>query len=281
MILIKKTAHLTALLLGQRNLQLQVGFVPTMGALHAGHLSLLNASKQANQFTVASIFVNPAQFNDKKDFEKYPVTIEKDIELLVAAGCDALFLPSVQEMYPQGWEQLQPYALGYLDTLLEGQHRPGHFQGVCRVMNRLMELVQPNNLYMGQKDYQQCMVVSRLLSIVQSAAQLHTCPTLREPDGLAMSSRNTRLSTDERKNAVAIYHTLLFLKNNIQPGSTEALIKSGENMLKQNNFRIDYVAIAGAETLAPVTHWNGQQQIVALIAAFQNDVRLIDNMLLH
>ena len=281
MILIKKTAHLAAMLSGNRNLQHTVGFVPTMGALHAGHLSLLAASKQANQLTLASIFVNPAQFNDQKDFEKYPVTIEKDIEMLVAAGCDALFLPSVQEMYPQGWEQPQHYALGYLETLLEGKYRPGHFQGVCRVMNRLLDLVQPDNLYMGQKDYQQCMVVSRLLSIMDATAQLHTCPTLREADGLAMSSRNTRLTTGERKNAVAIYNTLMFIKNNILAGDTAALITSSENMLAQNNFRIDYVAIADAQTLEPVTRWDGIQQIVALIAAFQNEVRLIDNMLLH
>ena len=281
MILVKKTTQLAALLSGHSNLQHTVGFVPTMGALHAGHLSLLAASKQANQLTLASIFVNPAQFNDQKDFEKYPVTIEKDIEMLVAAGCDALFLPSVQEMYPLGWEQPQPYALGYLETLLEGKYRPGHFQGVCRVMNRLLDLVQPDNLYMGQKDYQQCMVVSRLLSIMDATAQLHTCPTLREADGLAMSSRNTRLTTGERKNAVAIYNTLMFIKNNIRAGDTAALITSSEKMLAQNNFRIDYVAIADAQTLEPVTRWDGIQQIVALIAAFQNEVRLIDNMLLH
>ncbi len=281
MILIKKTAHLAALLSGQRNPEHSIGFVPTMGALHEGHLSLLAASKQANHLTLVSIFVNPAQFNDKKDFEKYPVTIEKDIELLVAAGCDALFLPSVEEMYPLGWDQPQPYALGYLETLLEGKYRPGHFQGVCRVMNRLLDLVQPSNLYMGQKDYQQCMVVSRLLGIIRSAAQLHTCPTLRETDGLAMSSRNTRLTEDERKNAVAIYNTLMFIKNNIQAGDTAALIKSSETVLVQNNFRIDYVAVADAQTLEPVTSWDGVQKIVALIAAFQNEVRLIDNMLLH
>jgi pantoate--beta-alanine ligase len=281
MIIIKKTAHLAALLSGIRSSQNTIGFVPTMGALHAGHLSLLAASKKSNSFTLASIFVNPAQFNDKKDFEKYPVTIEKDIELLVAAGCDALFLPSVQEIYPQGWEQPQPYALGYLETLLEGQYRPGHFQGVCRVMHRLLDLVQPHHLYMGQKDYQQCMVVSRLLSILHSNAQLHTCPTLREPDGLAMSSRNTRLDKDGRNNAVAIYNTLIFIKNNIQPGETAPLIKSSVAMLAQNNFRIDYVAIADAATLEPVAYWNGEQRIVALIAAFQNEVRLIDNMLLR
>ena len=281
MIIIKKTAHLTALLSGLAIPRNRVGFVPTMGALHAGHLSLLAASKQANPFTVASIFVNPAQFNDKKDFEKYPVTIEKDIELLVAAGCDAVFLPSVEEMYPQGWQQPQPYQLGYLETLLEGKFRPGHFQGVCLVMHRLMDLVQPGNLYMGQKDYQQCMVVSRLLSIIQSSALLHTCPTLREPDGLAMSSRNTRLTKDERSDATAIYRTLMFIKNTLAPGDTAMLIKNSESMLAKHHFRVEYVALADAQTLEPVTHWDGVQQLVALIAAFQNEVRLIDNMLLY
>ena len=281
MILIKKTSQLAAFLQPYRNPSNSIGFVPTMGALHAGHLSLLAASKQANTITLASIFVNPAQFNDKKDFEKYPVTIEKDIELLLAAGCDALLLPSVDEMYPQGWQQPQFYDLGYLETLLEGSSRPGHFQGVCRVMNRLMELVRPGNLYMGQKDYQQCMVVSRLLTILQSPARLHTCPTLREADGLAMSSRNTRLTARERKNATAIYNTLTFIKNSIQPGATGPLIKAGEAMLAENNFRVDYVAVADAQTLQPVLQWDGRQPIVALVAAFQNEVRLIDNMLLN
>ena len=279
--LFKKTGQLQTALQHTRAQGYSIGFVPTMGALHNGHLSLLAASKQANQFTIASIFVNPAQFNDKKDFEKYPVTIEKDIELLAAAGCDAVFWPSVDEIYPAGYDSPVHYELGYLETLLEGKFRPGHFQGVCRVMNRLLEIVQPNNLYMGQKDYQQCMVVNRLLAIMRSPAILHTCPTLREPDGLAMSSRNTRLDEAERKNAVAIAAALKYIQQAIQPGSTNTVIEKAVDMLTERKFRVDYVAIADAQTLEPVTSWDGRQKIVALIAAFQNEVRLIDNMLLN
>ncbi|HSC40244.1 MAG TPA: pantoate--beta-alanine ligase, partial [Chitinophagaceae bacterium] len=148
MILFKKTGPLAGWLAGQRNKGQRIGFVPTMGALHQGHLSLMATSKAQNELTVASIFVNPTQFNDPKDFEKYPVTIEKDIEWLEAAGVDALFLPSVPEMYPDGTGQLRHYELGYLETILEGRYRPGHFQGVCNVMERLLTRVAPDNLYM-------------------------------------------------------------------------------------------------------------------------------------
>ena len=279
--LFKKTGHLQGYLQEARKQGSSTGLVPTMGALHAGHLSLINQSKQQNSLTIASIFVNPAQFNDKKDFEKYPVTIEKDIELLAAAGCDALFWPTVEEIYPNGYTAPVHYELGYLETVLEGKYRPGHFQGVCRVMNRLLDIIQPDNLYMGQKDYQQCMVVSRLLNIMQSPAVLHTCATLREPDGLAMSSRNTRLNERERKNAVAIFAALQFIKENIQPGNVSAVIEQSRRMLEEKEFRIDYVAIADAETLEPVVNWDGRQKLSALIAAFQHEVRLIDNMPLN
>jgi len=279
--LFKKTGHLQGYLQEARKQGRSTGLVPTMGALHAGHLSLINQSKQQNSLTIATIFVNPAQFNDKKDFEKYPVTIEKDIELLVAAGCDALFWPTVEEIYPNGYTAPVHYELGYLETVLEGKYRPGHFQGVCRVMNRLLDIIQPGNLYMGQKDYQQCMVVSRLLNIMQSPAVLHTCATLREPDGLAMSSRNTRLNENERKNALAIFAALQFIKENIQPGNVSAVIEQSRRMLEEKEFRIDYVAIADAETLEPVVNWDGRQKLSALIAAFQHEVRLIDNMPLN
>ena len=279
--LFKKTVHLQGYLQDARKQGKSIGLVPTMGALHTGHLSLINNSKQQNDLTIASIFVNPAQFNDKKDFEKYPVTIEKDIELLAAAGCDALFWPAVQEIYPNGYEQPVHYELGYLETVLEGKYRPGHFQGVCRVMNRLLDIMPPDNLYMGQKDYQQCMVVSRLLEIMQSPAVLHTCPTLREPDGLAMSSRNTRLNKTERENAIAIFAALRFIKENIQPGAVSAVIERSRQMLEEKEFRIDYVAIADAATLEPVVNWDGKQKLAALVAAFQHEVRLIDNMVLN
>lgn len=283
MLLFKKTGPLREWLQHSRQNGNRIGFVPTMGALHAGHLALVAASKEDSAFTVASIFVNPAQFNDKADFEKYPITIEKDIEQLEAAGCDALFWPAVEEIYPSGYEQKQKhYPLGYLETVLEGEYRPGHFQGVCMVMDRLLTLVQPQDLYMGQKDYQQCMVVQRLLEIMgDTQISLHVCPTLREADGLAMSSRNVRLNHEQRGHAVAMSQTLRYLKEKVKPGNLEKWIHIGEQMLAAAEFKTDYLAIADARTLELLDEWDGQRKIVALAAAFQDKVRLIDNMLLN
>src|ERR1700737_4918300 len=162
MILFKRAGDLTRWLKEQHSRGKSIGFVPTLGALHPGHISLIDISKKSTGITVCSIFINPTQFNDPKDFEKYPITIEKDIYLLEKAGTDALFLPEVDDVYPGGTKELEKYELGGLETLLEGKYRPGHFQGVCQVMRRLLDLVAPDDLFMGQKDYQQCMVVRRL-----------------------------------------------------------------------------------------------------------------------
>ncbi|MBI5858774.1 MAG: pantoate--beta-alanine ligase [Sphingobacteriales bacterium] len=283
MILFKKAADLRKWLETQRKADLNIGFVPTMGALHAGHISLLNTSKNRNDITVASIFVNPTQFNDPKDFEKYPITIEKDIDLLEEAGCDVLFLPSVSEIYPHGIEKAGHFDLGYFETILEGKYRPGHFQGVCMVVQRLLEIVMPHKLYLGQKDYQQCMVIGKLIELtgLKGSITMTVCPTLREKDGLAMSSRNMRLNEQERKTAIQIFKTLSFLKENIKPGNPDSIKKDANRMLIQAGFKPDYVEIADADNLAIVNDWDGKQKLVALIAAFLNEVRLIDNMLLN
>ena len=265
----------------QKKAGVKIGFIPTMGALHNGHLSLMEQSKQKAGITVCSIFINPTQFNDPKDFQKYPVTIEKDIYLLETNAVDILFLPSVDEIYPDGTDNLEHFELGYLETILEGKFRPGHFQGVCQVMFRLLEIVKPDFLFMGQKDYQQCMVVKRLLEIMQSNIQFITCETLRETDGLAMSSRNMRLNEDDRKNATAIYEALIYLKQNIKAGSLINIVDEAKSILNKKDFIIDYVEIADADALAEIENWNGSQKIVALIAAFQHEIRLIDNMLLN
>jgi len=281
MILFKNIHPLRSWLAAQRGKGQNVGFVPTLGALHQGHLSLTEASRRENGLTVVSIFVNPTQFNDPADFEKYPKTLEKDMELLEAAGTDLLFLPSVAEIYPGGTTGLRHYELGYLESILEGKYRPGHFQGVCSVMQRLMDAVTPDDLYMGQKDYQQCMVVKRLLQIMGSPARLHPCPTLREDDGLAMSSRNMRLSPAERKNATAIFQALSHIKQTLRPGPTEAARNQAAALLAQHDFKVDYVEIADADTLETINSWDGSRKIVALAAAFQHEVRLIDNLLLN
>jgi pantoate--beta-alanine ligase len=283
MIIFKKAADLRHYLAEQKKRKRSVGFAPTMGALHQGHISLLEASKKDNDVTVSSIFINPAQFNDPTDFEKYPVTIEKDIYILEKAGCDILFLPSVREIYPDGLTNHKQYDLGQLETLLEGKFRPGHFQGVCMVVERLLNIVGPGKLYLGQKDYQQCMVIKRLIQLmgIEKDTILVVCPTLREPDGLAMSSRNMRLNEEERKRAVAIYNVLTGIKNNLQPSSLINLINKAVEELVVKGFRVDYVEIADAITLEPVTEWDGRQKLVALVAAFNNQVRLIDNMLIN
>lgn len=288
MILFKKALDLQQWIKTQRGLSNnktdnQIGFVPTMGALHQGHISLIQQSKTENGITICSIFVNPTQFNDPKDFEKYPVTIEKDIEMLEAAGCDVLFLPSVSEIYPEGTATAKHYELGFLETLLDGKFRPGHFQGVCRVVERLLQIVKPDQLYLGQKDYQQCMVITKLVELMgwHNQLSIRICPTLREADGLAMSSRNMRLNVEERKKAVAIYQGLQFIKENIKPGTLHSLQEKVIENLKAAGFQPDYVCIADAANLKPVENWDGEQKLVALIAAFLNEVRLIDNMVLN
>ncbi len=256
-----------------------IGFVPTMGALHEGHLSLVETCRNENTVTVSSIFVNPAQFNDPKDFLKYPVTIEKDIQRLHGGRCDILFLPDQQEIYPPGINK-ETVDLARLDQVLEGKFRPGHFQGVCKVVNRLLEIVEPHRLYLGQKDYQQCMVIRRLLDITGRTTTLNICATVREPDGLAMSSRNLRLTAEDRRRAPAIYQALEYCKNNLVKGNLSDLKQSALRMLSEQGFRIDYLEIADAVTLELLTQWDGKQDVVALIAAFIGDVRLIDNMVL-
>jgi len=283
MIICKKPGELHDLLEKKKIEKQQVGFVPTMGALHAGHLSLVDVAKKQNKIVVCSLFVNPTQFNDPEDFKKYPITLEKDILMFEEAGCDVLFIPSVQDIYPNGIDHLKHYELGFLETVLEGKFRPGHFQGVCQVMHRLLEIVLPDNLYLGQKDYQQCMVIKKLIGLIglNDRIRVNICPTLREDDGLAMSSRNTRLYPDDRKNAATISAALRYIKENLKAGDTKKIKDEAKKMLLQKEFRIDYIEIADAETLELIENWNGKQRVVALAAAFLNNVRLIDNMVIN
>jgi pantoate--beta-alanine ligase len=283
MILFKKVADLRKHLAGLHLAGQKTGFVPTMGALHSGHISLITLAKQQNNYAVCSIFVNPTQFNDPADFEKYPITIEKDIAMLEEAGCDILFLPTVKEMYPDDSYKMASYQLGYLETILDGKYRPGHFQGVCMVVHRLLDIVHPDILYLGQKDYQQCMVISKLIELigVDKPTKVNIAPTLREEDGLAMSSRNMRLTVQERKEAIAIFEALSYIQKNLQPGNLLLLKQEAANQLIAKGFKPDYVEIAAADTLILLDQWDGKQKLVALAAAFLNDVRLIDNLLLN
>ena len=280
MIVFKKAADISSYLQQSSQQGNSIGFVPTMGALHQGHISLINISKKQNTVTVCSIFVNPTQFNDAKDFEKYPNTIEKDIDALEKAGCDVLFLPSVSEMYPNGTQNAQNYNLGYLETVLEGKYRPGHFQGVCLVVHRLLTIITADQLYLGQKDYQQCMVIKKLVEIEKMKTTINICPTHRETSGLAMSSRNMRLRDKDKQQALKIFETLSYLKNNIKPGDLSELKKIAVDNLTNAGFKVDYVEIADAGNLDIISHWDGRKKLVAVAAAFLGEVRLIDNLLL-
>lgn len=284
MIICKTVSALQKVIANAENQANTLGFVPTMGALHEGHISLIHLCKKQTATTICSIFVNPTQFNDPKDFEKYPITIEKDILQLEQAGCDVLFLPTVQEMYPNGTQLAKPYNLGFIETILEGSSRPGHFQGVCMVVHRLLDIVQPDMLFLGQKDYQQCMVINKLIELLglQQKVKLVVGNTLREESGLAMSSRNMRLNNEQKQQATAIYQSLQFIKETVAHTSIEKIEIDVKNKLLQAGFeKVDYVSICNAQTLAPVTVFNAEIKLVALIAAFIGGVRLIDNMPLN
>jgi pantoate--beta-alanine ligase len=262
----------------------KVGFVPTMGALHAGHISLIRESNRENDLTVCSIFVNPTQFNDPKDFEKYPVTLESDMQQLIAAHCDILFLPSVHEMYPKGLKNSEPLDFGFMACTLEGEFRPGHFDGMAQIVEKLLLAVAPDHLYMGQKDYQQAMICTELIKKRKLKIKLVTCPIKREKDGLAMSSRNVRLDKHSRKVAVEISKVLKSLKGRVARGEGRLVAdieKSGFDKLSSfPEFKVEYVAIRDARTLKPIRKITATTHAVALIAAQIGGVRLIDNMLL-
>ena len=280
MVIFKKADQISDFLSGLQQKDKSPGFVPTMGALHNGHISLIQTSKEQNDVSVCSIFINPAQFNNPEDFQRYPVTIEKDLELLIQSGCDILFLPPVNEIYPPGYQK-KIYPLGNIETILEGHYRPGHFQGVCEVMDRLLEIIQPQRLYLGQKDYQQCMVMQKLIALSgkQNQLELIVEPTIREEDGLAMSSRNLRLSKEDRAKAPAIYKALNYIKNNLGQLPLKTLRNTARTRLESEGFIVDYVEIADAHTLE--TFRGQSEKIVALVAASINNVRLIDNMILN
>ncbi len=279
MIIIKLANDLSNYLKQKINEGEKIGFVPTMGALHEGHFSLISDAKKKSSLVVCSIFINPTQFNNQDDFKYYPVTIEKDIQLLIKYECDILFLPGHEEIYKDS-HLSKTYSLGNLETTLEGLHRPGHFQGVCQVVDRLLEIVEPNYLYIGQKDYQQCKVITRLVDIKgkKNQIKIYIVPTVREENGLAMSSRNMRLSKMQYINAAAIYKTLLFIKQNLHIDFNQ-LKRTAIKNLEEKGFVVDYVEIVNANNLQTVESID--QPLVALVAASIDKVRLIDNILLN
>jgi pantoate--beta-alanine ligase len=283
MVIFKKVADIQAYIAKQRADKARIGFVPTMGALHKGHISLIEKAKSDGNFVVASIFINPTQFNDKEDFDKYPITTGEDILMLTEAGCDALLLPSIGEMYPDGTDRMQTYDFGYLETILEGALRASHFKGVGQIVARLLDIVQPDMLYMGQKDYQQCMVVKHLLGQIYngSAPEMIICPTSREPDGLAMSSRNRRLTEPQRALAGLLYQCLVSIQAKQQTDKFSIVQKECNDLLTEKGLQPDYIALADADDLTLLNDYEPGRKMVALIAAKLGNVRLIDNMIIN
>jgi len=260
-----------------------VGYIPTMGALHAGHTSLIGQARADGRLTVCSIFINPTQFNDPEDFRLYPISTEADIALLLQAGCDVLFLPDEHAVYPQGTGMATSYNFGALESVLEGAQRPGHFRGVGQVVGRLLEIIRPRYLYMGQKDFQQCRVIGKLLELMgrDGETELIVCPTVREDDGLAMSSRNRRLTEPQRALASVIYQCLVSIQSKVGSLPFAVVQKECMELLKQKGFDPEYVELADAETLELLPDYDMSRKMVALIAARLGKVRLIDNMLIE
>lgn len=257
-----------------------LGFVPTMGALHEGHIALVERAVQENDLTIVSIFVNPIQFNNPEDLEKYPRTLEKDLEMLDAAACDMVFIPTPEGMYPEAVQE--KYDFGQLERVMEGALRPGHFNGVAVVVKRLFEIVRPQRAYFGEKDFQQLRIIQQLVIQESLPVEIVPCPIVREEDGLAMSSRNRRLNPEERGNAPAIYETLRWARTMAGKLPVDQLCREAEARLNAvPGMKTEYFILAETDTLQPVLHWDEKQKgIAAFVALWLGEVRLIDNMLL-
>jgi pantoate--beta-alanine ligase len=280
MIVFKTISDIRSYVQNSKGKGLSVHFVPTMGALHKGHISLVNEAKQEGALVIASIFINPTQFNDKNDFDKYPISGDQDIIMLAEAGCDVLFMPDVPEIYPAGFDGAETYEFGYLETILEGEHRPGHFKGVGQVVGRLLDIISPDKLFLGQKDYQQCLIINELLEKKGDAAVLVIAPTVREPDGLAMSSRNKRLTEPQRAVAGIIYQCLVSVQAKQNTDSFNLVQKECFDLLKEKGFEPEYITLAEVETLTLLTDFDPKKKMMVLIAASLGNIRLIDNLML-
>ena len=280
MIVIKSPIDLEILLNKIRGNNKKIGFVATMGALHDGHISLIKRSKEENDTTVCSIFINPKQFNDSNDLEKYPRPIENDLILLKEVGADIVFLPDYNDIYPQNYIEPEINLSG-LDNVLEGLIRPGHFKGVALVVKRLFECVNPDVAYFGQKDYQQTLVIKEIVKQFKIPSDIAVCSILREKNGLAMSSRNIRLSAEQREQASFIYKMLLQLKEDVKSLPLKEALNKAENiLLKNEGVQIDYLTIVNQQTLVPEETLNLGKSSVALVVVDYFGVRLLDNIYL-
>lgn len=253
-----------------------IGFIPTMGALHQGHLSLIEASQQKADITICSIFVNPIQFNKQEDLDNYPKNIDADVLKLESVNCEVLFLPSVEEMYPN--KQYKIFEFGALAEVMEGEHRPGHFNGVANVIERFFEIIHPNYAFFGEKDFQQLAVVKALTKQLGLPTEIIGCPILREISGLAMSSRNERLSATQKKDAAIIFEALSFIKKNYLKHNIATHKSYFAKTITEKNIELEYIEFADGNTLQPVKNWNETEYCVVFIAVHVGKVRLIDNV---
>lgn len=254
-----------------------VGFVPTMGALHKGHLSLVEKALVENKTVVVSIFVNPTQFNDTKDLERYPRTLETDLKLLEPTGCQIVFAPNAKEIYPE--PDTREFNFGELETVMEGKYRQGHFNGVAQVVSKLFGIVQPDKAYFGLKDFQQLAIIKSLVKQLGIPVTIVSCKIVREENGLAMSSRNQLLTSEQRKNAAIIFATLLKANEQKEIKSVEELTNWVIETLNKNPFlNVEYFEIVDDEQLQPIKNWNNNKIKIACVAAFCGKVRLIDNI---
>ncbi len=260
----------------------KVALVPTMGALHKGHLSLIKIAQQQADLVVCSIFVNPTQFTDPKDLEKYPRPLEHDIKMLQEAGCNVVFMPTIKEMYPgfptpENWH----IDLGAAEFLLEGEFRRGHYQGVTQIVKKLFDAVNPAIAFFGQKDYQQVLMIKNMVSYFNLPVEIVSCPIIREDDGLAMSSRNIHLSTTDRAKAVVLSKALKYVADHFGEMEINVLLATAKKMINDTSgVALDYFVIANGDTLLPIANKNAKNPI-ALVAAKVGETRLIDNMLLN
>lgn len=259
----------------------KIGYVPTMGALHDGHASLIRQSVSKCDITVCSIFVNPTQFNDASDLEKYPRTLAADVKILAAANCDIVFTPGVEDIYPSGTKSQLKLRLGKLDKVLEGEFRPGHFKGVAQVVKRLLDIVKPTMLFMGQKDFQQFTIIQHMIDQLKIPTELVVCPIKREKSGLAMSSRNVRLDKDIKVRSDILYKTLLEAKELLNLGYSPKKIEAyAMKAFKIPDFKPEYFRVVSGYDLQPIKNASKLDYIVACTAVWAGDVRLIDNLIL-
>ena len=256
---------------------LQIGFVPTMGALHNGHLSLLKQCCAENDISIASIYVNPTQFNDSRDFQNYPRNFQNDMALLEKNGCDILFLPDDKEMYPE--PDARQFNFGAMGSVMEGKYRPGHFNGVAQIVTKLFDAVNPHRAYFGRKDFQQLAIIRKLTKNYNYPVEIVECPTIRESDGLAMSSRNTLLTPDQRRAAPVIYQTLCKVCEMKDQNNIDTIQTFVEKSINSNPFlQLEYFQIVDTFTLDSLTRLTPEIPTTACIAVFAGNVRLIDNI---